>query len=86
MRVTHCDVFEGSKRSVCGCIGAEVAVKQRQLSSRVEGDRKEDSYVLFLQKTLCLVLGDALQGGLRDPSEANRVNAALFFHPLYRQL
>lgn len=82
MRVTHCDVFEGSRRSVCACIGAEVPVKQWQLSSRVE----EDSYVLFLQKTLCPVLGDALQGGLRDPSEANRVNAALFFHPLYRQL
>lgn len=82
MRVTHCDVFEGSRRSVCECIGAVVAVKQWQLSSRVE----EDSYVLFLEKTLCLVLGDALQGGLRDPSEANRVNATLFFHPLYRQL
>lgn len=58
MHVTHCDIFEGSRRSVCAYIGAEVTVKQRQLRSRVKED-KMDSYVLFL-KTSCLVLDDAL--------------------------
>lgn len=69
MHITHCDIFEGSRRSVCACTGAEVTVKQWQLSSRVKGDRRQDSYVLFLKMNPCLVLGDALKGSLRDPSE-----------------
>lgn len=68
MHITHCDIFEGSRRSVCACTGAEVTVKQWQLSSRVKGDRRQDSYLLFLKMNPCLV-GDTLKGSWREPSE-----------------
>ena len=35
----------------------------------MKGDKNQDPYVLFLKMTPSLVLGDALKGGLRDPSE-----------------
>jgi len=62
VHITHRDIFEGSRRNVCVCIGVEIAVKQRQLSSRVKRDRKQESYMLFLKMIPCLVLGDALKG------------------------
>lgn len=58
VRITHCDVFAGFRKGVCARTGAEVAVKQQQLSSGVKGDRNQDSHVLFLKMTPCLVWGE----------------------------
>lgn len=73
VHITHCDIFEGSKRSVCASIGAEVAVKQQQLSSRVKIDRKRVLRVI-LKVTLLLCLGhrrEDPEGSLCDTGGAN---------------
>lgn len=76
MHITHCDVFAGFRKGVCAHSGAEVAVKQQQLSSGVKGDRNQDSYMFFSEDDPLPCLGQALRGGFRETS---RIHTALFF-------
>lgn len=55
MPITHCDILKAAGGAFVHVL--EAAVKQRQLSSRVKRDRKQDSYVLFLKMAPLPCLG-----------------------------
>lgn len=79
VHITHCDVFAGFRKGVCARPGAEVAVKQQQLSSGVKGDKKSGLPSVFFWGWPPALCWASTEGRLRDPSEGQAVHTALSF-------